>query len=360
MSLLVEVLNEIFQILSFVFASFIFSYFTCSVIVVAALTVFVLNFGELSDEKYRGIALITFFTVLFLSLIFTAGEAIRRKFTVDRPVREIQQMLDRLAVGEYHARISENFLAGKHSGFSNIAKRINELAEELSGVETLRVDFISNVSHELKTPLAVMKNYGSLLQHPELSDEMRIEYAKSISDACNRLANLITNILKLNKLENQQIFPAMTEYDLSEQLVECLLQFENEWEKKNINIETDIPDEIKIYADAELLMLVWNNLLSNAFKFTEEDGTVGLSLSVDEKYATVKVSDTGCGIDPKVGSHIFDRFYQGNTSHSKQGNGLGLALVKRVVDIMQGEISIESALGKGSTFTVRIKRHQYE
>lgn len=340
--------------------SFIFSYSTCSVIVVTALTVFVLNFGELSDEKYRGIALITFFTVLLLSLIFTVGDAIRRKFTVDRPVREIQQMLDRLAVGEYHARISENFLAGKYSGFSNIAQRINELAGELSGVETLRVDFISNVSHELKTPLAVMKNYGSLLQQSDLSEEQRLEYAKSVSDACNRLANLITNILKLNKLENQQIYPVMAEYDLSEQLVECLLQFENEWEKKSIDIETDIPDEIKICADAELLMLVWNNLLSNAFKFTESGGTVGLSLSVDEEYATVKVSDTGCGIDPKAGSHIFDRFYQGDTSHSKQGNGLGLALVKRVVDIMQGEISIESALGKGSKFTVRIKRHQYE
>lgn len=336
--------------------SFIFNFLTCSVIVTIALTVFVRTFGELPEAKYRGAALITFFTVLLLSLIFTVAEAVRRRFTVDRPVREIQKMLDRLAVGDYDARISEKFLAGKHSGFGNIAERINELAVELSGVETLRTDFVSNVSHELKTPLAVMQNYGTMLQQPGLEDEKRIEYAKSISDACRRLAHLITNILKLNKLENQQIYPSVAEYNLSEQLVECLLQFENEWEKKNIDIDTDIADGVNIRADEELLVLVWNNLLSNAFKFTGEGGTVGLKLIADEKYAIVKVSDTGCGIKPEVGAQIFDKFYQGDTSHSIQGNGLGLALVKRVVDIMKGEISVESVYGKGSTFTVKIRR----
>lgn len=336
--------------------SFIFNFFTCSVIVAIALTVYIQNFGELPDAENRGAAQITFFTVLLLSLIFTVAERIRHKFTVDRPVREIQKMLDRLAVGDYDARISEKFLAGRHSGFSNIAERINELAGELSGVEALRTDFVSNVSHELKTPLSVMQNYGTMLQQPGLDDEKRIEYAKSISDACRRLAHLITNILKLNKLENQQIFPSVSEYDLSEQLVECLLQFENEWEKKNIDIDTDIADGVSIRADAELLVLVWNNLLSNAFKFTGEGGTVGLKLIVDEKYVTVKVSDTGCGIKPEVGAQIFDKFYQGDTSHSIQGNGLGLALVKRVVDIMRGEINVESVYGKGSTFTVKIRR----
>lgn len=134
------------------------------------------------------------------------------------------------------------------------------------------------------------------------------------------------------------------------------MQFENEWEKRNIQIETDIMDEVEILADAELLSLVWSNLLSNAFKFTESGGTIGLMLSVDEKYAIVKVQDTGCGMSPEIGKHIFEKFYQGDTSHATQGNGLGLALVKRVVDIMQGEISVESVVGKGSTFTVKIKK----
>ena len=240
--------------------------------------------------------------------------------------------------------------------FNQIGDCFNQLAQELSGVETLRTDFVANVSHELKTPLAVMQNYGTMLQAEHLPEEQRLEYAKAITDACRRLANLIANILKLSKLENQQIYPVVTEYDLSEQICACLLQFEEAWEKKGIDIETDIEDGVMIRSDAELLSHVWNNLFSNAIKFTEPGGRVSVSLKTTEHDLTVRVSDTGCGMSPEVGAHIFDKFYQGDTSHSTQGNGLGLALVKRVVDIMQGEIGVESAVGKGSTFTVRLRR----
>lgn len=325
-------------------------------IITVSFLLFFQNVGEINESQIHFAAIVTFINVLLITFLFTVGDTIRRRFMVDRPVREIQEVLDRLTNGNYNARVSESFIAGKYSKFGEIAKSINNLAAELSGVETLRTDFISNVSHELKTPLTVMQNYGTILQQPELDENKRIEYAKAISDACRRLAHLITNILKLNKLENQQIFPTVKEYDLSEQLAECLLQFENVWEKKNIDIETDIPDAVSIRADAELLTLVWNNLLSNAFKFTGEGGSVGVQLTADEKYATVKVSDTGCGMKPEVGAHIFDKFYQGDTSHATQGNGLGLALVKRVVDIMQGEIGVESVYGQGSTFTVKIRR----
>ena len=241
-------------------------------------------------------------------------------------------------------------------GFNQIGKSINAMAEELSSVETLRTDFIANVSHEMKTPLAVMQNYGTLLQTPDLPEEKRIEYAKAITDASRRLADMMTNILKLNRLENQQIYPNPTTFDLGEQLCESLLQYESTWERKNIEIETDIAESVFVSADAELLSLVWNNLFSNAFKFTKEGGKVTLALTADEKFATVKVSDTGCGISADVGAHIFEKFYQGDTSRATQGNGLGLALVKRVVDIMQGEIGVESAVGVGSTFTVKIRR----
>ena len=242
----------------------------------------------------------------------------------------------------------------------DIIECINKMAKELSGVETLRNDFVANVSHELKTPLAVMQNYGTLLQAPDISDEKRIEYAKAVTDASRRLADMMTNILKLNRLENQQIYPKSETYDLSEQLCECLLQYENIWESRNIDIDTDIEENIFVSADAELLSLVWSNLFSNAFKFTESGGKVTLSLSADHRYAIVKVKDTGCGIPAEVGSHIFEKFYQGDTSHATQGNGLGLALVKRVVDIMQGEISVESTVGVGSTFTVKIRRAENE
>ena len=223
-------------------------------------------------------------------------------------------------------------------------------------METLRTDFIANVSHELKTPLAVIQNYGSLLQQPGLSEEDRMDYARTVTNASQRLASLITNILKLNKLENQQIYPKKERFDLGEQLCECLLTFESAWEAKNLEIETEIEDGVTVESDPELLSLVWNNLFSNAIKFTEPGGTVGLKLYENGGHAVVEVSDTGCGISPEVGAHIFEKFYQGDTSHATQGNGLGLALVKRVVDIIGGEIGVKSELGKGTTFTVKIKR----
>ena len=230
------------------------------------------------------------------------------------------------------------------------------MAEELSGVETLKTDFVTNVSHEMKTPLAVMQNYAVLMQTPDLSEEKRMEYAKGIADGSRRLADMMTNILKLNRLENQQIYPQTTEFDLGEQLCECLLQYENVWEKSEIEIDTDIAENVKVKADAELLSHVWNNLFSNAFKFTQPGGMVTVTLTTTEHHAIVKVKDTGCGMSPEIGNHIFEKFYQGDTSHATQGNGLGLALVKRVIDIMHAEISVESIPGKGTTFTVKIRR----
>ena len=274
---------------------------------------------------------------------------------VDKPVKMITDAAEKIMNGDFSARVGR--LHGSDmDGFNQIGESINAMAEELSSVETLRTDFIANVSHEMKTPLAVMQNYGTLLQTPNLPEEKRIEYAKAITDASRRLADMMTNILKLNRLENQQIYPHLTTYDLGEQLCESLLQYESTWERKNIGIETDIAEGVLVSADAELLSLVWNNLFSNAFKFTEDGGKVSLTLTADGDYAIVKVTDTGCGMSAEVGAHIFEKFYQGDTSHATQGNGLGLPLVKRVVDIMQGEIGVESAVGVGTTFTVKIRR----
>lgn len=300
-------------------------------------------------------AKITLVNVLLIAVIFTLVDHIRRKISVDRPVKIITDATEKFMKGDFSVRISPMQGAGSE-GFNQIIIAINSMAQELSGIETLRTDFVSNVSHEMKTPLSVMQNYGTLLQGAELSQEKRIEYAKGVTDASRRMADMMTNILKLNRLENQQIFPKMEVFDLGEQLCECLLQYESVWEKANIEIETDIAEDVKVKADAELLSLVWNNLFSNAFKFTEAGGTVSVSLAATSHHAIVKVRDTGCGMTPEIGAHIFEKFYQGDTSHSTQGNGLGLALVKRVVDIMQGEINVESTVGKGTAFTVKIEK----
>ena len=301
-------------------------------------------------------AKLTFGNVIFLSFLCTVIDAVRRRLFVERPVRRIVDGAEKIMRGDFTARIEPFHSIDSGDGFDVIIDCFNRMAEELSGVETLRTDFIANVSHELKTPLAVIQNYGTMLQSPGLTDEQRAEYAKAVTEQSRRLADLITNILKLNRLEDQQIFPAAKRFNLGEQLAGCLLQFEDIWEKKNIEIETDLEEDVFVESDDELLSLVWNNLFSNALKFTEPGGTVSVALKTEGDSTVVEVTDTGCGIPPETGRHIFEKFYQGDTSHAAQGNGLGLALVKRVVDIVGGEITVESEVGKGSTFTVKIRR----
>ena len=300
-------------------------------------------------------AKVTFGNVLLITFLFGTVDYIRRKITVDRPVRQITQAAERIMQGDFSARVPQIHGAGTE-GFNQIGGAINKMAEELSGTETLRTDFIANVSHELKTPLAVMGNYAAMLRRPGISEEDKEEYAAAISAAAQKLAQLITNILKLNKLENQQIFPQPAEFDLSGQLCEALLGFEDAWEAKNLEMETDIEDAVLIRSDPELLSLVWNNLISNAVKFTPEGGKISVGLKTEGDRAVISIRDTGCGMKPETGRHIFEKFYQGDSSHATQGNGLGLALVKRVMDILNGEIGVESVWGEGSTFTVRLRR----
>ena len=340
--------------------SFLLFFLTVGFIVSCCMMLFVSILADtmeltITPDNVGTAAKVTFWNVILITFLFKFADYIRRKIMVERPTKIITEATEKIMSGDFSVRIKPMQSSGME-GFNQIAMEINQMAEELSSVETLRADFIANVSHEMKTPLAVMQNYGTLLQATDLSDEKRIEYAKGVTDASRRLSEMMTNILKLNRLENQQIFPETTTFDLGEQLCECLLQFENVWEKKNIEIDTDIAEDIKVEADAELLSLVWNNLFSNAFKFTEEGGSVSLQLTATEHHAIVKVKDTGCGMTAEVGAHIFEKFYQGDTSHSVQGNGLGLALVKRVIDILQGEIGVESIVGVGTTFTVKIRR----
>lgn len=315
-----------------------------------------LNFMDWNEVEIRNAAPITFVNILLLALLFWVLDAIRRAQTISKPVKRIQAGIDRVIKGDFSTRIDYIYGEDSENEFDMIITGLNKMIEELSGVETLRTDFIANVSHELKTPLAVMQNYGTLLQNPDLSEEQRMEYGRAIQEQTKRLSSLVMNILKLNKLENQQIYPNVEKYDLGEQLCECMLEFEAVWEQKNIEIDVDMEEEVFVEGDKELLSLVWNNLLSNALKFTEEDGKVSMILRKDEKYAFVEVKDTGCGMSAETGKNIFKKFYQGDTSHATKGNGLGLALVKRVIDICGGEISVSSQLGEGSTFVVKLLR----
>lgn len=312
-----------------------------------------LNFLDIRAEDVHNAAILTFGNVLLLSFLGATFDGIRHKYTVEKPVRQILDATQRLTRGDFSVRIEQPRDVRRGNEFDVIIADFNKMAEELSGIETLRTDFISSVSHELKTPLAVMQNYATMLQAPDLPEEKRVEYACSIAEGSRRLSELITNILRLNKLENQTIFPDVVRHNLGEQLRECILAVEDLWEAKNLELEIDI-DDVMVEADAELLTIVWNNLLSNAIKFTDKGGTIGITVKENEQWAIVSIRDTGCGMSVETGQRIFEKFYQGDSSRSSQGNGLGLALVKRVIDIVGGEISVQSALGVGSTFTVRL------
>lgn len=312
---------------------------------------------ELTRQHIQYAASITFVNVLFLSLICTVIDGIRRKITVERPLKRILKATQQFTQGDFSTRIIPFHGFDSMNEFDVIIDDFNHMAEELSGIETLRTDFIANVSHELKTPLSIIQNYATMMQMPGLSTSERVEYASSITNATHNLSELITNILRLNKLENQQIFPNRCEYELSEQLYLCILSFEDAWEKKNIQIVTELSAPLTINGDYELLSIVWNNLISNAVKFTPDGGSITVTLCADGEFAIVSVTDTGVGMSNDVGKHIFEKFYQGDASHTTQGNGLGLALVKRVVDIMGGEISAHSTPLKGSRFTVKLRRY---
>ena len=319
-----------------------------------------LNSMDLDEDKIRETAPDTFWNIILLTIIFCIFDMIRRLWMITRPVKRIQDGIEKIMTGDFSYRIP--YIKGENSDneFDVIIKGLNEMAAELLGVETLRTDFISNVSHEIKTPLAVIQNYATMLQSGVLSKEQEKEYARSITEQTKKLSDLITNILKLNRLENQNIYPEKKEYNLTEQICENLLMFEYAWEKKNIEIETDVEDDIIVCQDAELLSLVWNNLFSNAIKFCKENGKVSVSIKRENGQVVVAVSDTGCGITPETGKHIFDKFYQGDTSHATQGNGLGLALVKRVIDIVGGDVTVQSVLGEGTTFKVFLEEMSWE
>lgn len=295
-----------------------------------------------------------FLNVLFMSVAATVIDRVRRIQTVEQPVKRILDATKRITNGDFGVQIEPLGTAKDHYGFDAIIHNLNRMAGELGSIETLRSDFVANVSHELKTPLAVIANYATMLKSSSLTEEDRMEYAAAIYNASRNLAELVSNILKLNKLENQQIFPEYVEFDLAEQLCQCTLHFEDIWEQKNIEIDVSVPETFYIRSDPELLALVWNNLLSNAMKFTPEGGRVSIWLREESGTTVVSVSDTGCGMTAEQGRHIFEKFYQTDKSHATKGNGLGLALVKRVVDITGSAITVQSTPGKGSTFTVRL------
>jgi len=313
-------------------------------------------FNEFVELKNMPISFVLdnigYWALMTLAFIFIT--AYMRKKVYVKPMQILSEAAKQVAEGDFSVYVPPLRKDGKKDYVDVMFEDFNKMVEELGSIETLKNDFIANVSHEIKTPLSVIQNYAEMLRKENLSFEDRKEYCDTIIVGTQRLTALVTNILKLNKLENQEILPSAEPYDLCRQLTECALAFENLWEAKNIEFTADLEDKVIIKSDEEIMSIVWHNLLSNAVKFTEPGGGITLTQTSDLETVTVIVSDTGCGMDKEVIGRIFDKFYQGDTSHSQEGNGLGLALTFRVIELAGGSITVKSEPGKGSEFIVTL------
>ena len=296
--------------------------------------------------------------VMIVTALATGIIGLIRELLFVNPVKKLSEAARKIARGDFSVRIAPLRRDGKKDFVDVLFDDFNTMAEELASIETLKNDFIANVSHEIKTPLSVIQFYSGAMRNDAIKADERREYTQTILEATEKLSVLITNILKLSKLENQEIMAKAEPYNLSEQLRRCALAFADRMEQKNIRFEEDM-DEISVCCDAPMLEIVWNNLLSNAVKFTESGGSVFLSVKSQNdaagNFAQVSVTDTGCGMDETALKHAFDKFYQGDTSHTREGNGLGLALVKKTIDLLGGTVTADSTPGHGSSFTVCLK-----
>ena len=273
-----------------------------------------------------------------------------------QPIQTMRDAFDELSKGNFSVRIPTD---QKLVEIREMAQHFNATAYDLSHIETLRNDFVANVSHEFKTPIAAIEGYATLLQTPKLPQEKHDHYVRIILDNSRRLSSLSTNILTLSKLENQEMIIDKREFRLDEQIRKSILMLEGKWSDKNIEFDMDLPKQI-YYGSETLLSQVWINILDNAIKHSPQSGIIHISIHSTETEVSVSIADHGDGMTPEIKKHIFEKFYQGDSSHATQGNGLGLALVRRVVDIVGGEIAVKSTLGKGSTFSVVLRAETNE
>lgn len=263
------------------------------------------------------------------------------------PIHELIQALKEVADGNFAVSLPEE---KRWEDIRKMNQNFNLMVKELNSIELLQSDFIQNVSHEFKTPLAAIEGYAALLHSSPLAEDQK-EYASRILDSCRQLTSLTGNILLLSKLENQKILPEKHLYSLDEQLRRCILAMEPLWARKNLLLDIDL-QEIEFEGNESMLAQVWTNLLSNAVKFTPDSGSIQIRLYSSQDWIIVSFADSGIGMAEDVQRHIFNKFYQTDRSRSVYGNGLGLALVRQIICLCSGKIQVSSRPQSGTTFTV--------
>lgn len=293
--------------------------------------------------------------ILVSGLLVTIIIGFVKRYVYGRPLQELAKAAQRITQGEFDVRVKSFRKDKKKDEIEVLIDDFNRMARELASVEILKNDFIANVSHEIRSPLTIIQSYSTALKNDNLSIDERNEYIDTIITATKNMSTMTANILSLNKFENQNFNFNYKSYHLGEQLRKCALLYIEQWQEKNIEFIIDV-DEAIINGDEFLLEIVWNNLISNAVKFTQNGGRIAIEMVSNDKTVTVFIKDNGIGMSEEVLNHMFDKFYQGDPSHSTVGNGLGLALVKRILSNINGKIQVQSEEGLGTTIEVTLKK----
>lgn len=337
--------RNVFNRITFIVVLGMFVLLTISSAITFGLSAFVAKWMHVGDDNVLVFGVI----VMVMSIVFGLALSFAYSAVMVRASRPYLEALERVAAGDFSVRITDP------SVFANfgIAHNFNNMAQQLEGVETLREGFISDFSHEFKTPIVSIAGFAKLLKDPKLTAEQRNDFLDVIIAESDRLVGLSESVLLLNRLDSQIV--SVEQFSLDEQLRQCVLMFDKPCRDKNITLDANIDDNVKIISNAKLLNQVWVNLMSNAVKFTPTGGNIAVGCKVNGNVALITVTDTGCGMSPDVMQNIFNKFYQGDKSHTTQGNGLGLSIVKKIVETLNGEISVRSELGKGSTFAVSFR-----
>lgn len=271
-----------------------------------------------------------------------------------RPIRKLINSMDRLALGDFTARASVGRVMQLYPPYIGVVESFNKMAQQLENTELLRVDFVNNLSHEFKTPIVSIAGFAKLLKRGNLTREQQREYLDAIEEESMRLSHMATNVLNLSKVENQTILSDREVFNLSEQIRSCVLLLEDKWVKKDLDIQLDFA-EYNIYANEELLRHVWINLLDNGVKFAPEGHLVQVKIQEEKDKLLVQVSNTGSHIPEEKRNRIFDKFYQADESHATHGNGVGLAIVKKIVSLHGGVIGVSSK-DNVTAFTVELPK----
>lgn len=348
--------KDYFQSIRTQLVLFIFLVMMSSSILTGLLVIFSLQF-QMGVDEYGEMGLRFPFQIItwtFLIISTVIGTMLSFGFSSHflQPVHTLIKAMKEIRNGNYDVRVKGG---PPEREIGRLISNFNDMAAELQGVEMLKSDFINYFSHEFKTPIVSIKGFARQLQQKGLSEEKRVEYAEIIVRESQRLVKLSSNTLVLTRLEHQKIITDKKDFELDEQLRHAILLLQNEWEEKDLELDLDL-EQVTIHTNEEMLSQVWINLISNAIRYSQPKGKLWISSKNRGSEIKVRIQDEGSGMDDETTGRIFEKFYQGDASRGGDGNGLGLSIVKRIIELCNGRIAVKSQLGKGSTFIIYLPK----